>query len=134
MGADATRAGQVQGVKWREITEAEHADMLGAARREHPNTAALLAFSDRFCKRPMLVQLPLFPACVGPTCRVASEVTVTEGSFDDSELGLPRQPPADVRQWVLTRIVVSRKWTRESSGVQEGCVQQGVFGPNEGKA
>jgi len=55
-------------VKWRETTEAEHAAMLEAARRKHPSSVAVLTFNDRFCKRPMLVQLPLFPELVRPIC------------------------------------------------------------------
>jgi len=50
------------------LTEAEHAAMLEAARRKHPDVMAILAFSDRFCNRPLLVQLPLFPEWVRPAC------------------------------------------------------------------
>jgi len=39
-------------MNWREISEEEHRRMLEAARRKHPDTVAVLAFSVRFCKRP----------------------------------------------------------------------------------
>ncbi len=33
--------------------------MLGAERRRNPDTVAVLAFSARFCKRPVMTQLPM---------------------------------------------------------------------------
>jgi len=38
--------------------------MLKAVGRKHPDSVAVLAFSDRFCNRPLLVQLPLFAKLV----------------------------------------------------------------------
>ncbi len=56
-------------MKWREITEVKHRRMLEAARRKHPDTGvAVLEFDGRFCQRPLLVQLPLFPELVRPAC------------------------------------------------------------------
>ncbi len=54
-------------MRWRELTEAEHVGMLEAGRRKHPRSVAVLAFDD-FFKRPVLIQLPLFPELVRPTC------------------------------------------------------------------
>ncbi len=42
--------------------------MLEAARRKPPDSVTVLAFSDRFGKRPRLLQLPLFPELVRPVC------------------------------------------------------------------
>ncbi len=61
-------------MRWREITETENAAMLAAGRQNHPDSVAMLAFDDRFCKRPLLVQLPLFPEWVRPACWAPREV------------------------------------------------------------
>lgn len=55
-------------MKWREITEEQHAALWPLVRQEHPQSIAVLAFNDRFGKRPLLVQLPLFPELVRPAC------------------------------------------------------------------
>ncbi len=42
--------------------------MLKEDRRKPPDPVAVPAFDDRFCKRPMMIQLPLFPKLVRPAC------------------------------------------------------------------
>ncbi len=49
-------------MNWGELTEAERRRILEAARRKHPDSVAVLALSDWFCKRPLAVQLSCF-AC-----------------------------------------------------------------------
>ncbi len=48
-------------MRWREITEEQHAAMLEAARCMYPDSVGVLAFNDDFCKRPLLVQRSLVP-------------------------------------------------------------------------
>ncbi len=48
--------------------------MLEATRRMYPALVAVVAFDDRFGKRPQLVWLPLFPEWVRPTCWTLGDV------------------------------------------------------------
>lgn len=60
-------------MKRREVTADEHRRMLEAVRRKNLGTVAMLAFSDRFCKRSVLIQLPLFPEIVHPACWISGD-------------------------------------------------------------